>query len=99
MLLILILKHLWVTNSAKDGFVLTNINLYAHSAFDKNIKIPINEISSITLQNTNLVVNDYKITLSVLNKLDKEYLLFLVNELLQEDTIWSMQFTEESENV
>lgn len=83
----LIMYNDTVTNSAKDGFVLTNINLYAHSAFDKNIKIPINEISSITLQNTNLVVNDYKITLSVLNKLDKEYLLFLVNELLQEDTI------------
>lgn len=83
----LIMYNDTVTNSAKDGFVLTNINLYAHSAFDKNIKIPINEIGSITLQNTNLVVNDYKITLSVLNKLDKEYLFFLLNEILQEDTI------------
>ena len=70
---------------AKDGFILTNYNLYAHSTSDKKIKIPINEITSLTLQQSNLIVNKYSITLILLNKLNRKYLFYLLNELLNEE--------------
>lgn len=81
----LIMYNDTVTGSAKDGFILTNYNLYAHSTSDKKIKIPINEITSLTLQQSNLIVNKYSITLILLNKLNRKYLFYLLNELLNEE--------------
>lgn len=57
-----------VNSNGKDGFLLTDNCIYVHNIWEKSVKVYLNDIKSIEIKGANLIIDDSKISITMIDK-------------------------------